>query len=200
MDLRLASLEHDARQPRPPMDTDVQVDKKTRERTEGAATADQATHGDRFSANRVDLDLMCSTMFGVEPDSPALLCRDDVSVENGAAVPKSYILLLEMRTTTVAGGLLPTGETSTAPRTTFDHPTLWFCLTEKTNLMISTLYAWHYSIVYLRAAPCCRRVIKTKSGQNRMLNLCGSKGRLRACPFLETWRALPCGEVHVRVE
>ena len=27
----------------------------------------------------------------------------------------------------------------------------------------------------------------------------GSKGRLRACPFLGTWRALLCGEV-MRVE
>ena len=36
---RLASLEHDARQPRPAMEADVQADTKTRERTEGAAKA-----------------------------------------------------------------------------------------------------------------------------------------------------------------
>ena len=26
----------------------------------------------------------------------------------------------------------------------------------------------------------------------------GSQGRFRGCPFLGTWRALLCGEVHVR--
>ena len=26
----------------------------------------------------------------------------------------------------------------------------------------------------------------------------GSQGRLRTCPFLGSWRALLCGEVHVR--
>ena len=28
----------------------------------------------------------------------------------------------------------------------------------------------------------------------------GSEGRLRACPFLGKWRALLCGEVHVRAD
>ena len=54
---------------------------------------------------------------------------------------------------------------------------------------------WRKSLL---AAPSCRRVIETKSGQNRMIELGVSEGRLRACPFLETWRALHCGEVHVR--
>ena len=39
---RSASLEHDARQPRLAMETDVPADKKSRERTEGAATVVQA--------------------------------------------------------------------------------------------------------------------------------------------------------------
>ncbi|CAM9124457.1 unnamed protein product, partial [Ascophyllum nodosum] len=42
---RLASLEQDARQPRLAMEADVPADKKTRKRTEGAATAVQAKHG-----------------------------------------------------------------------------------------------------------------------------------------------------------
>ena len=46
MDQRLVSLEHDARQPRPAMEEDVPADKKTRERTEGAASAVQAMHGE----------------------------------------------------------------------------------------------------------------------------------------------------------
>ena len=48
---RLASLEHDARKSRLAMKADVQVDTKTRERTEGAATAVQVMHGDICSTN-----------------------------------------------------------------------------------------------------------------------------------------------------
>ena len=43
--------------------------------------------------------------------------------------------------------------------------------------------------------PSCRRVIETKSGENRMFDPGGSQGRLRACPILGTWRALLWGEV-----
>ena len=50
----------------------------------------------------------------------------------------------------------------------------------------------------LLTAPSCRRVIETKLGQNRMFDLGGSEGRLHTCPFLGTWRALLCGEVHVK--
>ena len=78
---RVVSHEQDARQPRLAMEADVKADKKTRERTEGAATAVQAMHGDRFSANRVQAGPTCSTSFGVKAESPALPCRDDVLVE-----------------------------------------------------------------------------------------------------------------------
>ena len=64
MDQRLTRLEHGARQPRLAMEADGQVDTKTREGTEGATTAVQATHGDSCSANRVDPDSICSTSFG----------------------------------------------------------------------------------------------------------------------------------------
>ena len=50
---RAASLEHDAWQPRLAMETDEPANTKTRERTEGAATAVQAMRGDSFSAHRV---------------------------------------------------------------------------------------------------------------------------------------------------
>ena len=52
IDQRVASLEHDARQPRLTIETGVPVDEKTREHTEGAAKAVQAMHGDSFSAKR----------------------------------------------------------------------------------------------------------------------------------------------------
>ena len=116
-DQRLASLEHDAGQPRLAMEADGQADTKTRERTEGAARAVQATHGDSCTANQAVPDSMCSTSFGVKVEPPALPCRDDVVVENGAAAPKLCISPLEMRTTTAACGLRPTGETFTATST-----------------------------------------------------------------------------------
>ena len=96
---RLVGLEQDARQPRLAMEADVPADKKTRERTKGAATAVQAMHGDSFSANRVDLDPKRSTSFGDDfTGPPALPCsRDDALVGNGTAAPKSCLPPLEMR-------------------------------------------------------------------------------------------------------
>ena len=53
MDQHLASIEHDARQSRLAMETDVPADEKTRERTEGASTVVQAMYGDSVSAKKV---------------------------------------------------------------------------------------------------------------------------------------------------
>ena len=201
LELHLASLEQDARQPRLAMEADGPADTKTRERTESAATAVQAMHGDSCSANRVDPDPMCSTSFGDDCTGPPTLpcSREDGLVDNGAAAPKSCLSLLEMRSPTAAGGLLPTGETSTATRTTFDYSTLWFCQTEAAHSRrTSILSAWYDSSFRrnkLLAPPSCRRVIETKSGQKRMFDPGGYQGRLRACPFLGTWRALLCGDL-----
>ncbi|CAM9461205.1 unnamed protein product, partial [Ascophyllum nodosum] len=127
VDQRLASLEQDARQPRLAMEADVPADKKTRERTEGAAKAVQAMHGDSFSANRVQAGPnTTSTSFGVKAKPPALP--------------------LEMRTPTAAGDLLATGKTSSATRSTFDQPPLRFYSTEETNSeRTSTQSASYYS-------------------------------------------------------
>ena len=46
----------------------------------------------------------------------------------------------------------------------------------------------------LSATPYCRTVVDTKSRQNRTFDPGGSRGHLRACPFLGPWRALVCGE------
>ena len=67
MDQRVSSLEQDARQPRLAMVADGQADTKTRQRTEGAATAVQAMHGVSNFANQVDPDPMYSTGFGGDP-------------------------------------------------------------------------------------------------------------------------------------
>ena len=198
MNQRLVSLEQDARQPRLTMEADVPADEKTRERTKGAATAVQAMHGDSVSAKRAQDGPKSSTTFGVKAEVPALPCRDGILVENGAAAPKSCFSPLEMRTPEAAGGLLPTGKTSTATRTTFDQTPRWLCLTEEEKIRNSIIYASYYRSFYLHAAPSCQRVIETKSGQNLMFDPGGFTGCLRACPFLGTRHALLCGEIIVR--
>ena len=97
LEQHLASLEEDARQPRLAMEANGPADTKTRERTEGAAKVVQATHGDSFSASRVNPDLKTNSpsSFGVKAEPPALPCRDDVVVENGAAAPKSCLSPLD---------------------------------------------------------------------------------------------------------
>ena len=166
----------------------MQADIKTRKRTEGVATAVQAMHGDSCSANRVDTDPMCSTTLGGDSTGPsALPCLgDDALVGKDAAAPKSCFSPLKIRSTTAAGGLLTTGETSTALSITFDHAILWFCQTEETVLRTSTPSASYDSSFWrnnLLAAPSYRRVIETESGQNRMSDPGGSQGRLHTCPF-----------------
>ena len=133
LEQHLASLEHDARQPRLAVETDGPANTKNCERTEGAATAVQAMHGDSFSSCRVDPGPKSnSTTFGIMAEPPALPCRDDVVVESGDAAPKSCLPSLEMRTTTAADGLLPTGKTSTAT-TTFNESPLRLYATEETS-------------------------------------------------------------------
>ena len=202
IDQRLTRLEHDARQPRLIMEANGPANTKTPERTEGAATAVQAMHGDSFSACRVDPGPMTnSTNFGMMSEPPALPCRDDVVVESGDGAPKSCLPSLEMRSPSAAGGLLPAGDTSTATETTVNEPPLRLYATEETNPKEKTLRTSTSSASYdssfwkLLAAPSCLRVIETKPMQNRTFDPGGSQGRLRACRVLGSWRALLCGEV-----
>ena len=181
---------------------------KTREHTEGAAIIVQAMRGDSCTAaQKVQDGLKTSITFGVEAEPPDLPCRDGVLVEGGDAAPKSCLLSLEMRSPTAAGGLVPTGEASKATETTCNEPLLRFYATEEMNpeedlkmenSWTSTLYASYDSNVFQKsnppAAPYCRRVVETKSRQNRTFDPGGSRGHLRACPFLGSWRALVRGE------
>ena len=197
---RVASLEQDARQPRLAMGADEPSDTNTPKGTEGAAKAVQAIHADSFSANRVDPDPMCSTSFGVKAEPPALPCRDDLLVENGAASPKSCLSPLEIRSPTAADGLLRAGKASTTTRITFYQPRLRFCPTEGTNSKTSIQYALYYNSSFWwnqLPAPSWRRVIQTKSRKKLIFDPGGSKGRLRACPLLGTWRVLLRGELLV---
>ena len=190
LEQQLTSLEPGARQPRLAMEADGLPNTTTRERTEGAATAPQAMHGDSCSATRVEPGPKSnSTSFAMMAEPPDLPCREDVLVEDGAAAPKSCLPSLEMRSPTAAGGLLPTGEISTATKTTFNKSPLRLYSTEQTNtkeknVWTSVISAWYDSSFWnLLASPSCRRVIETKSMQNRTFDPGGSEGRLCVCRF-----------------
>ena len=205
MDQHLARLEQDTRQSRLAMEADEQESTKTRERTEGAATAAQAKRGNCSSAWWVEPGPTNSTSFGKKAEPPALPCRDVSVVECGAAAFKSCLPFMEMRPSTAAGGLIPTGDASKASETTPNEPPLRFCLTKETDLEAENSWTSIPSASYdsssvfqernLSATPYCRRVVDTKSGQNRTFDPGGSRGHLRACPFVGSWRALVGGEV-----
>ena len=194
-------LEQDARQPRLAMEADRSANTKTRERTEGAATAVQTMHGGSVSAYRVDPGPKTSTSFCVKTEPPALPCRDDVVVESGDTAPKSCLPSLEMRSLSVAGGLLSAGDTSTATETTVNEALLHFFSTEeetskKKKLWTSIPSAWYDGSFWkLLAAPSCLNIIETISGENMTFDPGGSQGHFRACLVLGSWRALLCGEV-----
>ena len=120
LEQHLASLEPGVRQPRLAMMAGGQANTKTRKRTESAATAVQAMHGDDCTAQKIQDGPKTSTSFGVKTEPPALPCRDDVLVEDGATAPKSCLPSLEMRSPTAAGGLVSTGKTSTPTETNFN--------------------------------------------------------------------------------
>ena len=185
MDQCLTALEPDARQPRLTLLAGGQANTKTRERTEGAVTAVQAMHGDSCSADRVNPDPMCSTSFGdgcTAPPAPPC-SGENALVDNSAAAPNSYLPSLKMRPSTVAGGLLPTGEASIATWTTFNQALLRLYSAEETNSKTSTPYISYDSSFFqmnnLPVAPSCQRVIETKSGENRMFNPGGSRSSPR---------------------
>ena len=116
-------LEQDARQRRYAMEAD-ETNTKTRKRTEGAAIAVQAMRGDSCTTEqKVQDGPKTSITFGVEAEPSDLPCRDDVLVEGGDAAPRSCLPSLEMRSLTAAGGVLPTGEATTATRTTYKRAT-----------------------------------------------------------------------------
>ena len=197
----VTSLEQDAQQPCLAIEADRPANIKTRKRTEGAATAVQAMHRDSCPATRVEPGPKTnSTNFGIMAEPLDFPCREDVFVENGDASPKSCVPSLEMCSPSAASGLLHTaGEISTATKTTFNQSPLWLSTKETNCKKTSTPYVSYDSSFWnLLVAPSCRRVINTKSIQNRTFDPGGFQGCLRACSFLGSWRALLCREVHVR--
>ena len=135
LEKRLTRLEHGARQPRLAMEADGPANTKTQERMEGAATAVQAMRGDSSNTEqKVQDGPKTSITFGMDAEPPGLPCREDVLIEDGATTPKSCLPSLEMRSPTVAGALVPTGEASTATEANFNQPPLRFCSTAETDL------------------------------------------------------------------
>ena len=176
----------------------MQANTKTRERTEGAAETVQAMHGDSCFPNRVDPDSMCSTSFGDDSTRPpALPCSwEDALVDNGAAAPKSCLTLRDALTNS-RRWLAPRRHGHYNDEDYLLALPFWFCPTEDTNLTTSILHVSYFSSfgwTNNQQAPFWPRVIKTKSGQNRMFDPGDYQGRLRACPVLGTWRALFFGE------
>ena len=158
MDEHVTRLEHGARQPRLAVEADGQANTKTRERTEGAATAGQAIRGNGFSARLVEPSPNTnSTSFVVKAEPSALPCRDDVVVESGAAASESCLPSLEMRSSTAAGGLVSTGEASTAKEINFIQPPFRFCSTEETDLEAKKSWTSAPSASYSAAASSRRR-------------------------------------------
>ena len=90
-------------------------------------------HGDSCTAQKVQDEPKTSISFGVKAEPPDLPSREDDLVEDGAAAPKSCLLSLEIRTTTAAGGLVPTGKTSIATETNFNQPPLRFYSTKEAD-------------------------------------------------------------------
>ena len=186
---RLVGLEQEAQQPCLAMEADVKPDTKNRKRTEGATAAEQAKHRDSCFSKRVQAGPTSSTSFGMKAEPPAPPRKDDVLVDKGAAAPKPCLSSVKMRTLTVTGDLLPAGKASTATRMIFYQLLLWFCPTEEINPRTTIQYAMDYSSFWKM------NVLETKSRQNMVFDSGGYTGRLRACPFLGTWRALLSGKV-----
>ena len=191
-DQRSAGLEQDARQPCFTMETDVTSGNRTRKRTKDAA-ADRVIGGNSSFA-QINPNPMCLISFGNESTEPPAFpcCRNDPIVDKGAAASKSCISPVEMRTLKATRGLLPTGTASTATRTIFHQPPLWFCPTEGMNSRTSIQYATTYYSSFWKI-----KVLETKLRQTLVFDPGGSTARLRACSFLVGWCALLYGEVFI---
>ena len=157
------------------MKADVTADKNTRKRTEIATTANRVKHFGDSSSAQVDPNPMCLTSFGDDSTKPlALRRKEDALVDKGAAAPKPFLSPAEMRTPTAAGGLLPAGAASSATRTNFYQPSLWFCPTEEINLRTSVQYATMYRSFWKL------EVLQTTASQTLVFDPSGSTGHLRA--------------------
>ena len=200
LEQHLLIQEQDARRPRLAMEADETANSQTQERTEGPAKAVQVRGDSCTAEQKVQDGPKTSITFGVEAEPPDLPCREDVLVEEGATSPESCLPFLETRSST--SGWLSSRRQSLHSHGDQFRPAISSVLLYRGDGLeaicekTSTPYVSYNSSSFWRllAAPYCRRVVETKSRQNRTFDPGGSQNHLRACPFLEPWRALVCGE------
>ena len=104
------------------------------------------------------------------------------------------VSLVEMRTLTAAGGLMPTGTASITMRTIFVRQFFSWSLDEKTEKSTSRTN-------FHQLTPCCwREVTQNKFRQTLAFDSGGCTGRLRGCRVLGGWHALRRGWVRLDAE
>ena len=161
----------------------------------GRCTTVQAIRGNSCFADRVDLDLMRSTSSGDDcTELPAPPCSGENALEDKrAAAPKSCLPSLEMHLPTAAGDLVPTGETPTATKTTYNETLLPLYATEETNPKEKKLRTSIHPPRTTAASENC--LLPPPAWGLSKQNRCKIWRSIHACPGLGSWRALLCGEV-----
>ena len=114
------------------MEADVELNTKTRKRTEDASGADRVENEDNSSTERVNGGPTSLTSFGMiaEPPDPEKSIGNAL-IDKGAEAPKPCLPPVEMRTPTATGGLLPAGTAPTAMRVIFPRPLFFWSLGEE---------------------------------------------------------------------
>ena len=134
MNKRLTRLEHETRQPRLAIEADGPADKDSRGHGGPRNSSTSNAWGWLFCTPGCTPPKHQLDQFGVKAEPPALPCKDDSVVGCSATVSESCLPSSEMRSSIAAGGLVPTGEASTASETTLNEPPLRFYPTEETDL------------------------------------------------------------------
>ena len=195
----LLSQEHYARQPRYDIEANGPANTKTQERTEGAAKkAVKAMRGDSCNAEQMVQDgPKTSIIFGVEAGPPDLPCWEDVLVEERALRRPSRVShpwrfahhnsrrwLSSHRRILHSHGDHLQRATSSVLSDRGDESRGGLKDGKLTDFNSIRLVRQHSNFWRLLAAPYCRRVVETKSWQNRTFDPGGSRGHLRSGGFL----------------
>ena len=130
---------------------------------------------------------------------PALHCsRDDVLVDRRCGTKVVSTTLEDAHTN--SRRWLTSHRQNLSATMTVHQLSLRFYPTEEIYLRTSIQYASYNSTFWKinnQQAPFWPRAVKTKSEHNMVFNPGGSTGRLRACSFLGTCRALLCRDIFV---
>ena len=197
LEKRLTRLEPGARQPLVAMEADGHANTKTQKRTEGAATAVQAMSGDSCTTEKKVQDgpksrtsrfFLQGKRFGRER---RYVARVMSPILGDALINSSWWLSFHRRSLHSHRDHLQRA-TSSVLRDRGDE-------SKGEKIMdFNSIRSYDSSVFQernLSATPYCPRVVEAKPRQNRTFDPCGSRGHLRACPFLRSWRTLVRGEV-----